>query len=73
MYESVKLWIMGDFWKEEYVKWGSGSIERETVSIPCGSGSGTGPDRERYFIFTRFAPHCYTLVRISDLHHAEEG
>ena len=69
MYETVNLWIMGDFWKKQAIKWGSGETKpnRHYISLPCGH-CGLG-GMERYFIFERFASHCYTLERIADYPH----
>ncbi len=74
MYETVRLWIMGDFWKTIDVKWeriitvqgfdDRKEEEKEWVSIPIDA---------RYFIFIRFAKGCYTLERISDFPHYMEG
>ncbi len=71
MIETVELWIMGDFWKKQPVKWGPERLERLTLSIPCGNCGFGG--LERYFIYKRFSPGCYTLVRISDLPHYMGG
>ena len=66
MLETVELYIMGDFWRRETIKWGPGRLRRRVVSIPC---KGDNPSGERFFRFIRFAPHCYTFTHIADFPH----
>ncbi len=71
MIETVELWIMGDFWKRDIVKWGREESNRKYISMPCGN-CGLG-GLKRYFIYEWFSPGCYTLIRISDYPHYMEG
>lgn len=76
MYDTVDLWIMGDFWKRMEVKWppdphvqGMGKDLHEHFSIRSDPWDFT----TRYFIFIRFVKGCYTLERISDSPHYMES